>query len=344
MTEATQATQATATTVTAVVSHRLRAFYGFSRGTQATLSVAQPLIGALLATADPAPERVAAICLAAFAGFFAVFAANDLIDVRLDRRRSGHDAHADAHAHAHADPAGPDIDSAGARHPLATGQLSLFAGTAWVVGLGTVALVITAALSWLCAALFLLAVALEVAYCLLATVTPYKFLLSGIMVAVGALAGWFAVADIAGSTEATGATGAIEAGDLVRLGLLALWLAAWEIGGRNVPNDMADAAEDAPLGIRTMPVRYGLTAGAVLAFACLLVAAAASIGLAVAAWDWFGPAGLAGAVLAAGYALVRPGLTLLRRPDAPTALAAFNRASFHPVWLLLALAAGLLLH
>lgn len=80
-----------------------RALYGFSRGNQALLSIAQPLVGALLATDHPAPGRLAAAVFATAAAFFAVFAANDLFDARLDRRSA-------AMAHTRA---APDIDSAG---------------------------------------------------------------------------------------------------------------------------------------------------------------------------------------------------------------------------------------
>lgn len=305
----------------AVAIEPLKALYGFSRGTQATLSVAQPLLAALIAYSDPPPARLALATLAAFAGFFAVFAANDLLDARLDRKRF-------ASAHAVRAYEGRDVDSAGARHPLAQGRLSFALGLAWVLGLSALALVVTAMLSWVCTALFLAAAALEVAYCLLATVTPYKCVLSGVMVAVGASAGWFAV------------TGTV---DPVLLGLFAMWMAAWEIGGRNIPNDLADVDEDVHLGIRTLPVVHGARAAAAVACGLMLTAAAASCVLAYAARDSFGVVGLAGTVIAGSLTLVVPAARLLRRPLPPVALAAFNRATFHPVLVLAAFAAALAL-
>lgn len=300
----------------------LKALYGFSRGTQATLSVAQPLTVVLLASENVSPWRFAAMTLAALTGFFAVFAANDLLDVRLDRRGFDHLRPHD----------GPDIDSAGGRHPLARGKLSTGPAVLWVTGLGLVAVAVCAMLSWVCVVLFLAAAALEGVYCLLATVTCYKTLLSGIMVATGACAGWFAV------------TSEI---DPLRLGLVVLWMAAWEIGGRNIPNDLADVDEDTPLGIRTLPVVHGARAAAVWACAALVLSAAAGTGLLLFSFPALGVGaagavlGVTGAVAASGYTLIAPGVRLLRQPDAATALAVFNRATFHPVLVLAAVAAGL---
>ncbi|MEO3765122.1 UbiA family prenyltransferase [Streptomyces sp. B5E4] len=294
-----------------------RALYGFSRGNQALLSIAQPLVGALLATDDPAPGRLTAAVFATAAAFFAVFAANDLFDARLDRRSA-------AMAHTRA---APDIDSAGGRHPLAQGRLRFAAGLAWVLLLGGIALAVAVALSWVCAVLFVCAALLEAAYCRLATVTAYKFLLSGAMVAIGACAGWFAF------------SGTV---DPLRLGLLAVWMAAWEIGGRNIPNDLADVDEDTPLGIKTVPIVYGPRAAARLSAALLLLTAATACALAVTAWPFYGAVGLAVTALTAIPTLVLPAAHLLRHPEGPTALTVFNRASFHPLGVLAAFVAGAL--
>ena len=305
---------------------QVKALYGLSRGTQAALSVAQPLVAMLLADTEPAPERLAVAVAGAFAGFFAVFAANDLLDARLDRRRQeGPDGAATP------GPDGrmaPDLDGAGARHPLAGERLSFAVALTWVLGLSAVALVVAAALSWVCVLLFVVAALLEAVYCRLATVTAYKCVLSGVMVAVGASAGWFAFTDRV---------------DPLRLGLFALWMAAWETGGRNIPNDLADLAGDAPLGIRTVPVVHGPRRSAVLAFVLLVVAALAACALAVVAVGSFGTAGLVGTLLAGAFTLVVPGSRLLRHPESGPALALFNRASFHPVCVLAAFITALAL-
>ncbi|MDT0267211.1 UbiA family prenyltransferase [Streptomyces sp. DSM 44915] len=301
-----------------VLTENVRALYGFSRGTQATLSVAQPMLGLLLAGGG-SPGRVLLCGVAAFAAFFAVFAVNDLIDASIDQQRFDHLREFD----------GFDIDSAGVRHPLAQGRLSLTVAASWVASLGAAALVLAALLSWVCVVLFVAAGLLEAVYCKLARVTPYKALLTGVMVALGGCVGWFAV------------SGAV---DQPVLWLFALWLAAWEIGGRNIVNDLADVDEDVHLGVRTIPVVYGRRLSGLLACAALLVAYATSVGMMFAALPHFGLFGVAGTVVAGGYALVLPGLRLLRGCQPQVALMVFNRASLYPVVLLGMALLGLVVH
>ncbi|MGK5532569.1 UbiA family prenyltransferase [Streptomyces sp. URMC 129] len=302
--------------LTAVLTENVRALYGFSRGTQATLSVAQPLLGVFLADGSPSPARLGLVVAASLAGYFAVFAANDLIDARLDRERF-------AYLRAYQ---GFDIDSAGGRHPLAQGRLSPVAGAVWVTVLGALALTLSAMLSWVCAALLVAAALLEAAYCALARVTPYKFLLTGVMVALGGCVGWFAV-----SSDV----------DRPLLWLFCGWLAAWEIGGRNIVNDWADVEEDVHLGVRTVPVVYGYRVSGLLTFAFLAVAVVSGTGMAVAALPSCGPLGVAGTLLAGLYTLLAPGLRLLRAPYPENAMAVFNRASLYPPAMLLIILACL---
>lgn len=294
----------------AAIAGKVRALYGFSRGTQATLSVAQPLLGVFIASNKPPLDRLVLVVVASIAGYFAVFAANDVLDIRLDRRRLAFGGEYEAF----------DIDGAGSRHPLATGELKVAVAGAWVVVLGLVAVVLAAILNPVCAVLFLIAVALEVCYCLLATITPFKFVVTGIMVPVGVCIGWLAVR---------------AAIDWPVLGLLFVWMAVWEIGGRNIPGDWADVDEDIQLGIKTVPVVFGFRTSGVLIFGFLLAAVLASAALTILAWPSLGAVGLVGAVLAGGYALVLPGIRLLRDPTPSVALRLFNSASLYPSLMLI---------
>ncbi|SOD67615.1 4-hydroxybenzoate polyprenyltransferase [Streptomyces zhaozhouensis] len=283
----------------------VRVLYGFSRGTQATLSVAQPMLGLLLA-GGTSPGRMVLVGLAAFAAYFAVFAVNDLIDWNIDQQRFANLREFD----------GYDIDSAGVRHPLAQGRLSLPVAASWVASLGAVSLVLAAMISWVCVVLFVAAGVLEALYCKLARVTPYKTLLTGVMVALGGCVGWFAVTDAVNDPL---------------LWLFALWLAAWEIGGRNIVNDLADVDEDKHLGVRTVPTVYGRRRSGVVSAVGLLVTFAASVGMVLEALPVVGLLGAAGTLAAGGYALVWPALRLLRCSEPPTALDVFNRASLYPL-------------
>lgn len=297
-----------------VVLEQLKALYRLSRGTQASLSIAQPVLGVFLATTHPPLGRfVLAVGLIA-AGFFGTFAFNDLLDAPLDRARP-----------ASSDPEqGWDLERAGL-HPLARGRLTYRAGVSWAAGLCATAIIGLAVLSWAAMGMAVAGILLEAAYCALARVSPYKFVLSGILVACAALTGWFAF------------TGTLT----LQTALFALWMAAWEIGGRNIPNDMADIDGDARLGITTMPTVHGLSRSASVSFGCLLVAAIACTALALAARSSFGTPGVTASVVSGLLLLVVPGLRMLRDPSGRTALALFNGASFQPACVLLGYLAGL---
>ncbi len=179
----------------------------------------------------------------------------------------------------------------------------------------------------MCAALLAAAALLEAVYCGLARVTPFKFLLTGVLVAFGGCLGWFAM------------TSAV---DRPVLWLFCVWLAAWEIGGRNIVNDWADVEEDVHLGVRTVPVVYGPRISGALTFGFLGLAAVAGAGMFAAAWPSHGPAGPAVMLLLSGYALIVPGWRLLRTSCPRHAMTLFNRASLYPAATLGIMLAGLL--
>ena len=126
----------------------LRPLLGFSRVLQATLSVAQPLLAGLIALHGfPSLDRTALALSAAWAGFLAVFAMNDLLDINLDKARFAHLR----------DYSGFDVDSALVRHPLAQRQIPYWLGVAWIGGLTAYALIGGYILSPLAPLMFLLA-------------------------------------------------------------------------------------------------------------------------------------------------------------------------------------------
>ena len=191
--------------------------------------------------------------VAAFAGYTSVFALNDVIDLKVDREKM---------AKYRASRETFDLDSLGQRHPLAQDSLSYGAGIAWVLVWGLLSLVLAFLLRPICAGLLVGAVILETAYCKLLRVTHWKGLLSGLMVGVGGLAGVWAV------------TPSPRPGMVI---LFFAWAFAWEVGGRNIPNDWSDLEEDRHLGIRTVPVRYGRKAASIISF--VVVCATALLGL-----------------------------------------------------------------
>ena len=288
------------------------AIFDFSRGKQAVLTIAQPALGAVLALGGLPSWRVVAIGLpAAAAASFVLYALNDLLDFKIDARslavgKSAVPAH--------------DIDTAFVRHPLAHGVLSLRASIAWVAGLALVAVVGTALLNPLALLFFAAAAATQVVYCALRSVTYWKTVLSGIMVGFGGLAGWTAVAPLRWSALS-----------------LFLFLAFWEIGGRNIVNDLSDLESDARVGIRTVASVRGesaaVRAAAAVAAACLAATALLPMSL----------ASVALALAFGAWSLAWPAARLLRRPTPAQAASYFNHASLYPDLVLLAALLGLAL-
>jgi len=275
------------------------AILDLSRARQALLSVAQPALGALLALGHlPAPRTMALGLVAATAGFFAVFSLNDVLDMRSD---------INALEVGKAEVEGYDIDTVFLRHPLARGDLSRRFSLAWVIGLGGVSAVCAYLLSPLCLAGLVAAVVLEAIYCALRSKTWMKTVVSGLMVAIGGLAGWVAVAPLS----------------LAAVPFLA-FLALWEIGGRNLPNDLSDVAADSAVGLTTVATVFGAQASAV---SIAGVGVAAVVALALIAQPV--PATLASVALGI-WAMVVPSVALVRTPTSAQAGRYFNRASLLP--------------
>ena len=278
-------------------------FLDLARGKSALLSVSEPVLGAMLATGTIPSLRVCLLGLvAAVAGYFCVYALNDLLDLHADReeiRISKPDPLAWKPEVAH-------MDVLTLRHPVAAGALPLWAAVAFVATLGVIGLTAAYLLRPLCAWLFIVCALLEVLYCSLRRRTWLKVIPAAAMVAVGGLAGWFAVG------EAT-------------WGALAFFLLlyGWETG-RNLTNDLADVVHDRMVGITTLASTHGprVAARAILADGMIMVVIAL---LQPASWVVRG--------LLAGVALLTmtiPSFVLYGGPDEPSAQRYFNRLTFFP--------------
>ena len=283
-------------------------FLAFSRGLQALISIAQPALGAVIAlVAIPDWDVVVIGFIAAWAGNNAAFAINDLLDVELDKKRFNHLREFK----------GFDIDTAMVRHPLAQGYLSYRSGVVWIVVSSLIAVMGAYLLNPWCVVFFVVALLLEIYYCRLSQISAFKFLITGVMVGVGAMAGWIAVVD--------------------RVALLPalaffVWIAAWEIGGRNIVNDWSDIDEDVHLGIKTIPVVYGhRVAGRLILFFLLLTVGCSVV---IAYLVPFNMIYLVGALIEGWYALLYPTLRLLKNPSPEMAITLFNRASLYPLVML----------
>jgi len=243
----------------------------------------------------------------AFSGYTAVYALNDVVDFRTDRRKireCGLKCSAG------------DLDAIYARHPMAQGLLSLRDGILWTAGWGTIALLGAWALNPACAVIFILGCAAEAVYCLMLRLSWMRALISGGVKSAGGLAAIYAVAP--------------NCPPLFLIGFF-LWFFFWEIGGQNVPNDWSDMQEDMRMGAETIPVRFGVRRSARIVLSSLALATAMSMAL-----FWLTPARLSAVYFAAAFPaaiflLLLPAWRLYTGRTAGLASALFNRASYYPV-------------
>jgi len=289
----------------------LTVYLALSRTPHGLLDLAGPFCAALLCLGGLPPASVIGLgCLTVFAGYTAVYALNDIVDYRSDKRQmegSGQDGRANY------------LDAAFIRHPLAQGYLSLPGAVLWFLGWAVVAFVGAWWLNPLCAGLLVLGCLLETAYCLLLTVSHLRALINGLVKSLGPLAAALAVNPAPSPWFLAG---------------LFVWVFAWEIGGQNIPADWHDASRDALTGARTMPVVLGYAKASRLAVVCLAACLVFSVPLlalsplAVSAPLWLAALGL-GAIL-----LLPSAVRLARTLDAAEAATLFNRASCYPALVL----------
>ena len=294
-------------------------YLALSRTPHGLLDLAGPFCAALLCRGGLPPASVVALgCLTVFAGYTAVYALNDIVDYRSDKRQvegSGADVRAGY------------LDAAFIRHPLAHGCLSLPAAVIWFLVWAVVAFAGAWALNPVCAWLLIVGCVLEAGYCLLLTVTHLRAVINGVVKALGPLAAAYAVNP--------------DPPAWFLIGLFA-WVFTWEIGGQNIPADWHDASRDAATGARTMPVVLGYARASRMSVATLAASLVLSLPLLAASpLAVSAPLTLA-AFFGGAWLVLPPALRLAASLEDPDASALFNRASFYPVLVLAVLVIHLL--
>ena len=291
---------------------KLKYFLALSRTPHGILDMATPALVALLWQGSIPTLRVILLGLiTAFAGYTAVYALNDLVDYRHDRKKMEQGGFGQT---------GTDLDALMVRHPLAQGLLTIKEAVLWTVVWAVIALTGACLLNPFCIAVFLGAALLETLYCLLWNTSPFRTLVSGVVKTAGPLAAAFAV-DPRPSP--------------VFLLILFLWLFFWEIGGQNVPNDWTDLEQDRFFEAKTIPVRFGTDWARAIIFLSLILAVGLNgllMNISRLGGENFPLLFSLGAGL---FLLLIPGYRLLRRGDRPQALILFNRASYYPLTLLI---------
>ena len=217
---------------TSLLSHpglaRLKLFWALSRTPHGLLDMATPGLCAMLWLGNLPPTAVVGLGLiTAFSGYTAVYALNDVIDYRMDRKKIQECGVAEF---------GHDLDAVFVRHPMAQGMLGYREGILWMAGWALLALIGSYLLNPACTVIFLTACVLETIYCHLLKVSFLRGLISGVVKNSGGIAAVYAV-------DPNPAP--------LFLAVLFFWLFFWEIGGQNVPNDWADLEEDRRLEAQT---------------------------------------------------------------------------------------------
>lgn len=273
--------------------------------------MAAPALAALLSLGHFPPLPVVVVGLVTvFAGYTAVYALNDIVDLRTDRKKAQAGVFQES---------GNDLDGLMVRHPMASGTLGFGAGLAWACGWAAVAMAGAYWLNPVCLAIFIAGCVLETVYCKLWQVTPLRALVNGAVKTLGPVAAVFAVN---------------PSPSPLFLLMLFLWLFAWEIGGQNIPNDWTDIEEDRHFSARTVPIRLGLVRSTVLIAACLVLVLILSLMVLWVSPIRFGVVHVLVVVGINAVLLLYPAYLLGERQKRHYAMNLFNKASYYPLAML----------
>jgi 4-hydroxybenzoate polyprenyltransferase len=290
---------------------KLKLFWALSRTPHGLLDMTTPAAAALLwLGAFPSLSVILIGLVTTFAGYTAVYALNDVVDVNTDREKLGHGGDRCQEGY---------LDALMVRHPIAQGVLGYGEGLAWTLAWAAVALSGAYLLNPACVIIFLAGCLFEAVYCLLLKITHLRTLVSGAVKNTGALAAVYAVD---------------PSPSIPFLAVMFLWLFLWEIGGQNVPADWADVEEDRRLNARTIPVLLGYGRSAVIIAVALTGAVVAGVFVLLLSRASFSPVYMLASVAIGGYLLLTPAVRLCRSLDRTDAMALFNRASYYPPALL----------
>ncbi len=289
-------------------SEQLRLFLALSRTPHLLIDLATPMAVALLSLGKfPSLSIILLGTITVFAGYACIYALNDVTDYELDRKRMGEL------------PQGPacfDLDCIFVRHPLAQGLIPFSGGVIWTVFWGIVALVGAALLNPVCAVLFVIGAILEVIYCKLYQFSQWKILIAATVKNLGGLAAIFAVN---------------PKPPVQFVIVIFIWIALWEVGGQNIPNDLVDMQEDGKLGAKTIPVVYGPSVSVVIVLVALIASFLLGLGLVFLSPLQLKGVYVLGGVLSGVFFLLLPLKRFLEDKNPSKAINLFNQASLYPL-------------
>lgn len=287
---------------------RIKLFLGLSRTPHALLDVATPAMAALLYLGGfPGAMTVVVGLVTAFAGYTAVYALNDIVDVRIDRQRLSLSPESQ-NVH--------DVDEIFVRHPIAQNLISYRDAVLWFSFWAVIAILGAWSLNPYCGLLFIVSVALEAIYCKLLKISHLKIIPSAMVKASGGLAGVLAV-------DPNPSPGFVC--------LLVLWLAAWEIGGQNIANDIVDMDNDSKVSARTTLTVKGLKESVFYLVAASGMTFLGSVAIYFFAGKAVGLLYPVGAPILCWLLIIKPARDLYMDAKPLTASRLFNRASYLPL-------------
>lgn len=267
-----------------------------------------PALAALLCLGHFPPLSITIVgCITLFAGYTAVYALNDVVDLRNDKAKVAIGGYSDDENY---------LDGVQTRHPMAKGALSFYAGVTWTCAWGVIALAGACWLNPICLIIFMGGCLLEALYCLLWRITPLRAVVNGIVKTLGPIAAVYAVNPTP---------------PVYFLVVLFLWIFTWEIGGQNIPNDWTDIEEDRHFNAKTIPLQLGVQRASIISAGLLLMALLMHLLLFWISPMTFGLYALLAVVGINVVLLLFPVLGLVRHQERPHAMTLFNRASYYPL-------------
>ena len=185
----------------------------------------------------------------------------------------------------------------------------------WCAGWGIVAVVGAYLLNPFCVVVFGIAAVMEWLYCKLLRISHLKVIPSAIVKATGGLAGVYAV-------NPDPALGFVA--------IIFLWLAAWEVGGQNVANDIVDMDDDVRVFARTTATMLGQREAVFVLVSSVSMATTGGVVI-----YWLSGLGTGiiypiGAVILSWKLLLQPAREVYLDPGPRTAAVLFNNASYLP--------------
>ena len=294
-----------------VKAEQLKLFLALSRTPHLLIDLATPMAAALLCIGRfPPLSTIILGLITVFAGYACIYALNDVTDYELDRKRMGERAR---------DQGCFDLDCIFVRHPLAQGFITFAAGMMWTVLWGLIALVGATLLNPVCAAIFIVGAILEVIYCKFYGYSQWKILIAATVKNLGSLAAIYAVN---------------PSPPLEFIIIVFIWIALWEVGGQNIPNDLVDMDEDRRLEGKTIPVVYGPNLSVLIILITLIASFVLGLGLVFLSPLPFKGVYLLGAIISGLLFLLIPLKRFLSERDTAKAINLFNQASLYPAGIL----------